>query len=134
MKFGFSTRAGRRQGEERRWTSACRFVTSLALLAQFQIFWLAGFHYHPELAGAQQSGRAVSAIPIHPGSQSDDSRSCAFCQIVRHTVSTPPLVAALSSNTISTSDLSPAVAARPLHRIQIRLAGRDPPYSFLASC
>lgn len=111
-----------------------RFVTVLALLAQFQIFWLAGFHYHPELAGAQQSGRAVSATPAHPGSQSDDSRSCAFCQIVRHSVSTPPLAPALSFNTASTIDLSPAVAVRPLRPIQIRLAGRDPPLSFLANC
>jgi len=106
----------------------------LALLAQFQIFWLAGFHYHQEVAGAQRSRRAVSAIPSHSGSQSDDSGSCAFCQIVRHSVSAPPLVAALSFNTASTSDLSPAVAVRPLRPIQIRLAGRDPPHSFLANC
>lgn len=104
-----------------------RLVTSLALLAQFQIFWLAGFHYHPELAGAQQSRRSVAAIPIHPGSQSDDSGSCAFCQIVRHSVSAPPLAAVLSFNTVSTTNLAPAVEARPHPQIQVRLAGRDPP-------
>jgi hypothetical protein len=111
-----------------------RLVTSLALLAQFQIFWLAGFHYHQEVAGAQQSRRAVSAIPSHSGSQSDDSGSCAFCQIVRHSVSTPPLAAPLSFNALSTSILAAAALARPLPRKQIRLAGRDPPHSFLANC
>lgn len=127
MRYGFSSRAGRRPGNDRRSTSLSRFVTSLALLAQFQIFWLAGFHYHPELRGAHQSGRAVSAIPVHSGSQSDDSRSCAFCQIVRHSVSTPSLATAFSFNTLSTTNLAPARSVRPITRTQVRLAGRDPP-------
>jgi len=105
-----------------------------ALLAQFQIAWLAGFHYHPEIAGPGQSPLAVSAIPGNSSPPVGDSGSCPFCQIVRHGVSTPPSTVVLSFQNISTRGRAPLAVTKPIAHAQVRLAGRDPPPSSLASC
>jgi hypothetical protein len=104
-----------------------QWLAFAALLAQLQIVWLAGFHYHPELAGAEQSRPALVAYPGHPGSPADDSRSCAFCQIVRHSTSTQPLVAGVFFHTIFTNRLAAVAVVLRLPRPYVRLAGRDPP-------
>ncbi len=131
-KWSFPNRATRGAGE--RPLTGFRLLAYAALLAQLQIVWLAGFHYHPELAGAPESRPTAWAVPNHSTSPADDSRSCAFCQIVRHGVSTPATAWALPFNIISTVGLAPVEIVRPPIHSQVRLAGRDPPHSFLANC
>jgi hypothetical protein len=133
MKASFLARPSATQGNRRRFSNS-RLLALAALLAQFQLLWLAGFHYHPEITGAGQSRPAVAADRGQQGAPADGSSSCAFCQIIRHSTSGPPAVVAFSFHISSTIGLTLIAAARPLARPQVRLAGRDPPYSFLASC
>jgi hypothetical protein len=129
----FSNCAAGTNGTGRR-GSTFRLLAFAALLAQLQLVYLAGFHYHPDFAGPRQSPLAVSAIPGQSGSPADNSGSCTFCQIVRHGVSTAATPVALLFHSISTISLAPVVVVRPIAHPQVRLAGRDPPHSFLASC
>jgi hypothetical protein len=119
-------------GRRRRWFPRSRLLALAALLAQFQFAWLAGFHYHAELS-APHPRPALAAVPVHSGAPAEDSNSCLFCQTIRHSTSTPPGVVALCFHSISTVHRVPAIFLSPLTHSQIRLAGRDPPFSFVAN-
>lgn len=114
--------------------SRFRLVALAVLLAQLQLFWLAGFHYHPEVPGPQRSGSNLVSAPSGQGTPADNSQSCPFCRIARHSPSAPPTTVFLSFHNISTGGIVPLVSARPIAAPQVRFTGRDPPFSWLANC
>jgi len=114
--------------------AACwrRFLTASALLTQIQLFWLAGFHYHPDVSDFHWA-YSVADSPSSHGTPGDEARSCVFCQVARHSLSSPSANGLLSFVNISAGRIAPLVMAAPLAAPHVRLAGRDPPSSFLAN-
>jgi Protein of unknown function (DUF2946) len=108
-------------------------LTGAVLLAQLQLVWLAGFHYHPEVS-LKQSSAATIARNAAQGSPADDGNSCPFCQLVRHSTSSAPSSITLFFDSTSNNRITPLVLIHPVVASHVRLAGRDPPLSLLANC
>jgi hypothetical protein len=108
-------------------------MTWAALLAQLQLVWLAGFHYHPEVSVSRRSPATITSNTAL-GSPADDGSSCPFCQLVRHNTSSPSSTAVLFYRSTSSARITQLVPTRPLTSSHVRLAGRDPPVSLLANC
>jgi len=107
-----------------------RFLAGVALLGQFQLVWLGGFHYHPEVSGAPPASSSVTRQSSQPTTPDEHSRSCPFCQVVRDNHSTPPATGFLFCQSFVRRRIAPLILATPLSAPQVRLAGRDPPLSF----
>ena len=109
-------------------------LTGAVLLAQFQLAFLAGFHYHSELSLNRRSAATVVSNPA-PGSPADDGNSCPFCQLVRHSTSSPPSTVVIFFHSTSNPRITQPILRHALAASHVRLAGRDPPsLSLLANC
>jgi hypothetical protein len=109
-------------------------LNGAVLLAQLQLVWLAGFHYHAEVTLRQSSSAAIACNALQ-GSPVDDGGSCPFCQLVRHSTSSPPSSITPFFDSTSNNRITPLVQTEPLAASHVRLAGRDPPsLSLLTNC
>jgi hypothetical protein len=102
-------------------------LTGAVLLAQLQVVWLAGFHYHPEVS-LRQGSPATIARNAAQGSPADDGSSCPFCQLVRHSTSSPLSSISLFFDSTSNNRITPLIQTEPQAASHVRLAGRDPPF------
>jgi hypothetical protein len=124
---------GRGNGHRSRPACLRRFLTAAALLTQVQLFWLAAIHYHPDVSDFQWAS-SVADSPSSHGIPVDSERSCPFCQVARHNPSSPPVDGQPSLASVSAGRTTPLVLTPLPAAPQVRLAGRDPPLSFLANC
>ena len=109
-------------------------VVSAVVLAQLELLWLAGFHYHGEFSASRESPPGFAS----PGSQQRNpagaSDSCPLCLIIRHNISGPAAVTLPVFDPFLISGVTLPTTAKPLVAAHVRLSGRDPPLSFLAGC
>ena len=107
-------------------------LTGAVLVAQLQLVWLAGFHYHPVVSTNRRSpatvGDQAHGLPI------DDGSSCPFCQLLLHSTSTPQSTVVFFFDSTSNTKVTPRLQTEPQVAPHVRLAGRDPPISLLANC
>ncbi|HXJ94739.1 MAG TPA: hypothetical protein VMT20_17985 [Terriglobia bacterium] len=108
-------------------------LTGAVLLSQLQLAWLAGFHYHSELSISRRSPATIVSNRAQ-GSPADDGSSCPFCQVVRHSTSSPPSTVVIFFHSTSNPRITQPILRHPLAASHVRLAGRDPPLSLLANC
>lgn len=108
-------------------------LTGAVVLAQIQLLWLAGFHYHPEVSVHRRSPATTVGDQAHR-SPADDGSSCPFCQLLRHSTSTPQSTIVLVFDSASNTKVTPHLQTEPAVAPHVRLAGRDPPLSLLANC
>ena len=123
----------RRGATSCRWVSPRQWVAAAVLLAQFQLLCLAAFHHHALASRSQPASSTSIGTPDRQGVPTDESRSCPLCQFVRHNPTTPPRSVAFSAASLASNRISSIIAAKPLVASRVRLAGRDPPFSFQAS-
>lgn len=109
-------------------------VVSAVVLAQLELLWIAGFHYHGEFPAGRGAPSGFAGPGSHqrnPGAASD---SCPLCLIIRHNISAPAAATPPALDPILIGGVLPPLAVSPLIAAHIRLAGRDPPSSLPASC
>lgn len=109
-------------------------VVSAVVLAQLELLWLAGFHYHGEFSASRESPSGF----VSPGSQQRNpgaaSDSCPLCLIIRHNISRPAAVTLPVFDPFLISGVTLPATAKLLVTAHVRLSGRDPPLSFPADC
>ena len=109
-------------------------VVTAVVLAQLELLWIAGFHYHGEFSASRGSPSAFSGSRSqqrNPGAASD---SCPLCLIIRHNISGPAAMTLPLFDPFLISGIALPATAKPLVAAHVRLSGRDPPLSFPADC